>query len=369
MRPTPILMLAGSLVWAISGVAVARALMGLTGAVAWTQLFAWLAFGVAFFSELLRPVADFRLSLAVQTLSAVGLVWAPQGGAFQAALLVVVAGQLPAVFSFPTCFGWIAVQTGLAFAPRFWTEGFMSAAPAAMGYSAFQLFAVGAAGLAESERRARLELARAKGRLEAMQERLAETTREAERLRIARELHDTLGHHLTALGLDLEVARHLATGAAAEPVQRARQLVSSLMASVRDTVTELREDSCSDLAAGLRALERPGAPPLIVAETDAGMGLVPQDVSLALLRVAQEIVTNTVKHARAATLRLTLRAGEHGWTLEGRDDGAGAGRVCPGHGLSGMRERIQGLGGTLTIDTSPGGGFAVTAFVPRTARR
>ncbi|MBK5255326.1 MAG: hypothetical protein JJE39_04775 [Vicinamibacteria bacterium] len=82
-----------------------------------------------------------------------------------------------------------------------------------LAYLAFQLFAVGAASLAESERRAREELAGAKGRLEAMQERLAETTREAERLRIARELHDSLGHHLTALGLDLESAvRTVAAG-------------------------------------------------------------------------------------------------------------------------------------------------------------
>ena len=361
-------MLAGSLVWALAGMAVVGAVMSSTGLVACAPAALWLVFGALFFSEFWRPTIDFRLSLVLQALSAVGLVWVTRGGAFQAALLVVVAGQLAAVFPLAACLAWIAVQTALAFAPRFWTGGVTSAAPATMGYFAFQLFAVGAAALAENERRAREELARAKGRLEAMQERLAETTREAERLRIARELHDTLGHHLTALGLDLEVARHLATGDAVAPVQRARALVSSLMTSVRDAVTELREDSGRDLATGLRSLERHDGLPRIDVETGAGLGLFPQDVSLALLRVAQEIVTNTTKHAGATTLRLVLHASEHLWTLEGRDDGAGAARVCAGHGLSGMRERIEQLGGTLTIDTSPGRGFAVTAVVPRAAR-
>jgi signal transduction histidine kinase len=361
-------MLAGSLVWALSGLAVARAVTVSTGPAAWAQLAAWLVFGVAFLSEFWRPSFGFRLSLALQTLSAVDLAWAFRGEGIQAALLVVVAGQLPAAFSFPVCLAWIAAQSALSFAPRIWTASFMAAAPSAMGYFAFQLFAVGASWLAESERRTRVDLARAKGRLEALQERLAETTRETERLRISRELHDTLGHHLTALGLDLEIARHLATGAAVEPVQRARELASSLMASVRDAVTELREDSGNELAAGLSALERPNGLPRVVVEVDAGMGRFPQHVGHALLRVAQEIVTNTTKHAGATTLRLALRANEDGWTLEGQDDGKGAARVCAGHGLSGIYERIEGLGGRLTIDTSPGCGFTVTAMVPRTGR-
>ncbi len=362
-------MVAGSLVWALSGVAVVRAGLGSTAPIAWAPIGFWLGFGAVFLSQSWKPKLDFRLSLALQALTAVGLVWTPHGGAFQAPLLVVVAGQLSAVFSPVASIAWIGAQTALAFAPRLWTDGLVSASPVTLGYFAFQLFAVGASDLAQSERRAREELTRAKAQMEEMQQRLAETTREAERLRIARELHDTLGHQLTALGLDLEAARHLATGDAAPPVQRARALVSSLMGSVRDAVTELREDSDIDLAAALRALGHPNGVPRVEVVVGTGLGHCPRDVSLALRRVAQEIVTNATKHANATTVRLMFRANDRAWTLEGQDDGLGAPRVCAGHGLSGMRERLEALGGTLAIVTAPGSGFTITATVPRAARR
>lgn len=358
-------MSAGLLVWALSGVSIARTPMGSTTGL--IQVVAWLVFGGAFLSEFLRPTLAFRWSLLLQTVCAVSLVWAPEGEAVRAMLLVVVASQLPVLFSFPICLAWVFVQTALAFAPRLWMAGLTNAAPPALGYLAFQVFAVGASGLAESERRAREELARAKGRLEALQERLVETTREAERLRIARELHDALGHQLTALALDLEAARHLVTGEATELVQRARALASSLMASLRDAVTDLREDTGPDLVLALQALARHEGRPRVDVECDPTVERVPQPARLALVRVAQEIVTNTTKHAHASTLRLSLRNADHAWVLRGEDDGTGAARVCAGHGLSGMRERIEGLRGTLTIETSPGRGFIVTAAIPKAA--
>jgi signal transduction histidine kinase len=91
---------------------------------------------------------------------------------------------------------------------------------------------------------------------------------------------------------------------------------------------------------------------------------VPKDVGLALTRVAQEIVTNATKHSRARRLDLDLRASEGRWILEGRDNGGGTETLRPGHGLAGMRERIEGVGGVLTIDSRIGHGFVVTATVP-----
>ncbi|MEO5760781.1 MAG: sensor histidine kinase [Vicinamibacteria bacterium] len=365
MRHTRILMLAGLMVWLVSGIDMARSMLSGTDRLsAWTQLIAWLAFGAAFFIDACRVRFGFPAMLFVQALSALVLIWIPGSDGVEVALLVMVAGQLPSVMSTSAAVAWVLAQTVLAFFPDAGHGSVTRLAIKVFGYLSFQLFALGASGLAESERLAREDLAAAKGRLEAMQERLEETTREAERLRIARELHDSLGHHLTALGLDLELARHLVKGEASAPVERARALTSSLMADLRSAVTELRADSGHDLVARLRALERRDGAPRVDVEIGATVGEVPANVGQAFARVAQEIVTNATKHARASHVRLELRATGHDWVLAGKDDGKGSDVVRSGHGLSGMRERVEGLGGCLKIETRPGAGFGVIASVP-----
>jgi len=91
-------------------------------------------------------------------------------------------------------------------------------------------------------------------------------------------------------------------------------------------------------------------------------------VAFALLRVAQEIVTNATRHSGARTARIALSLINDTWQLQGTDDGSGRARVCEGFGLSGMRERVESLGGSLEIQTAPGRGFTVTATVPREVR-
>jgi signal transduction histidine kinase len=362
-------MLAGLLVWALCGIDVVRTVVSSSSIWAPLPFVAWLLFLAAFLCEGVRPGrVDFRMALVVQSASALILIWWSGGDGIAGALLVMIAGQLPAVFSMRACLLWLMAQTTLAFLPRMETGRPLLVGVGALAYLAFELFAVGAAGLAESERIAREELAAAKGRLEVLQERLAETSREAERLRIARELHDSLGHHLTALGLDLELARHVATGEAVAPVERARGLASSLMSELRGAVTQLRADTGGDLVGRLRALVRSEGRPRVEVEVGPGVEGMAPEVALALGRVAQEMVTNATRHSGAGTLKLTLSATDSLWSLEGRDDGVGTDALRPGHGLSGMRERIEGVGGTLVIDTGVRRGFGISARVPRTPR-
>lgn len=369
MRPTQILMVAGLLVWALCGVDVFRAASSGSGPFYWMPIPFWLLFIAAFLAEAVFPSrVNFRAALAVQTASALVVIAAAGGDGIAGALLVMIAGQLPAVFPMRLCLVWVVAQTALAFLPTAGRGKPLMVGVGALAYIGFQLFAVGAAGLAESERRARTELFEAKARLETLQERLEETTREAERLRIARDLHDSLGHHLTALGLDLELARHLARGEAAPPIERARALASSLMAELREAVTELRADAGIDLIARLRSLARDHGRPRVEVEVADGVCDLPAGVALALSRVAQEVVTNTTRHANADNLRLSFRESATEWTFQARDDGLGVDVLLPGHGVSGMKERVEGIGGLLHIDTAAGRGFIVTATIPRPDR-
>jgi signal transduction histidine kinase len=83
-----------------------------------------------------------------------------------------------------------------------------------------------------------------------------------------------------------------------------------------------------------------------------------------LLRCAQEMVTNSVRHARARNFWLQLRLDENGVALNARDDGRGVDVVKSGNGLSGMAERLRQLGGELKVESSPGAGFSLQAWVP-----
>ena len=88
------------------------------------------------------------------------------------------------------------------------------------------------------------------------------------------------------------------------------------------------------------------------------------EVAQVLLRCAQEIITNTVRHAGASQLSLSLSQNEGGLRLQARDDGRGSEGATPGNGLRGMRERLSACGGRVDIMTSPGQGFALDVRLP-----
>ena len=188
--------------------------------------------------------------------------------------------------------------------------------------------------------------------LEAAGVRLEGSAASAERLRISRELHDLMGHQLTVLHLELEAAKHRDGAAAREHVERAGVVAKDLLADVRSTVGELREAGPGDLQQSLQRLA--GAVPRLEIHVEVGAGVQPdEDVSAALVRAAQEIITNTVKHAEASELALTVELDEGTLTLKGTNDGPTPHSITPGHGLTGLRERLEPLGGSLDISTRP----------------
>jgi signal transduction histidine kinase len=211
---------------------------------------------------------------------------------------------------------------------------------------------------------ARDELRKVNSELRATQALLADNTRIAERVRIARELHDLVGHHLTALTLNLEVATHLVEGKALEHVQQARSLAKLLLADVREVVSEMRLDDKVDLAVALRTLVSGTPEPSIHMDLPSELALTDPLRAQVLLRCAQEMITNSVRHAQADNLWISLMLDEHGLVLTARDDGRGVDEVAAGNGLNGMRERLHQLGGELKVETSPGAGFVLRAWMP-----
>lgn len=189
-----------------------------------------------------------------------------------------------------------------------------------------------------------------------------------ERSRIARELHDSLVK--TLVGIDLQ-AKALAM--AGGPAEGARSISESAQQAIRESrtlLTDLRtasnpplERALENIAAELQAFH----PVRIRLETN-GCCRLPTDVRYTAVKVAEEALVNAAKHSGAEEIRCTARC-EDGWLhLEIADDGAGfrlRRRRVPGHyGLTGMRERAEEIGGTLTLDSEEGSGTRVLLSVP-----
>jgi signal transduction histidine kinase len=244
---------------------------------------------------------------------------------------------------------------------------FADAALAAGLFLGISLFAFMSSVVALRQHTARDELRMVNSELQATQALLAENTRIAERVRIARELHDLVGHHLTALTLNLQVATHLVNGKALEHVQQAHSLARLLLADVREVVSDMREDEKVDLATALQTLVEGVPEPNIHLDLPVELSLTDPLRAQVLLRCAQEMITNSVRHAQARNLWIRLLHDENGVALTAWDDGKGVETIESGNGLNGMSERLGQLGGELTVESSPGAGFSLQAWVPMEA--
>ncbi len=227
----------------------------------------------------------------------------------------------------------------------------------------FYLFAFGVAMLAMMEQRARVKLASSNAELMATQSLLADTVRTAERLRIARDLHDSIGHHLTALSLHLDLADRQLAGANAS-LRTARELSRELLGEVRVVVSAERGEQSIDLRRSLQTLCAGIPAPVIRLALDDEVRIASALTAHTLFRCIQESISNALRHANAQRLDIdvTRRAAHIVATI--RDDGRGARGRPEGNGLTGMRERLVALGGVLTTGDLPQGGFQVELSIP-----
>jgi signal transduction histidine kinase len=303
--------------------------------------------------------------LAFVEVAAALVVWfaAPAAG-WSAVLFVVSAVSVAFVHSRPVAVAVIAVQT-LAVAVGNASLGLPTTdvVLSTVIYASFQAFSGLVVLSARREADSRAALAAAHADLRAASTLLAASTRDAERLRISRDLHDVVGHQLTALALELEVASHRVEGAGAEHVVRARGIAKDLLRDVRSTVGDLRTE-VHGLEAALRDVVD-GVPGLAVDLTVDERVPVEQVDALVVVRCVQELVTNAMRHAGARRLTVRVAVDDGGVTFDAHDDGHGARRLELGHGLTGMSERVEHRGGVISFDPGSGGrGFGVTARIP-----
>lgn len=220
-----------------------------------------------------------------------------------------------------------------------------------------------------------VELEQETARLEEDRERAAVEAASAERLRIAGELHDIVAHALGVIAVQAGAAQQVLPQ---EPDTTGR-ILAEIRATARESVVEMRR-----LLGVLRAGEESKLTPqpslaqldgLVERVRNTGLEVelvvegsprpLPPGVELSAYRIAQEGLTNVVRHAHASEARLSVRYGRDAVEVEIVDDGSGpSGNGNPGHGLVGVRERVALHGGTLHLGPRAGGGFELNARLP-----
>jgi signal transduction histidine kinase len=192
-----------------------------------------------------------------------------------------------------------------------------------------------------------------------------------ERNRLAREIHDSLGHTLTIVNVQIEAAKAVIDSdhdRALDAMDKAQELARKGLTDIRRSVAALRESPVSDrpLGEAIASLLQEAQSSGIITEfqVTGQPRILANKVALALYRAAQEALTNVRRHARASRVDVRLDYRPDQVRLKVQDNGVGAAETSGGFGLLGIRERMQLLGGNIEIRTSVGKGFSLTASVP-----
>ena len=229
-------------------------------------------------------------------------------------------------------------------------------------YAGFQFFAFSSSQARLSERESRQAQHQLNLQLVATQSLLAQTSEQQERLRISRDLHDILGHQLTALSLQLEVLSHQAPDTLKTNVNQSKTLAKDLLESIRAVVRAQRGKVGLDLRPPLQAMMHrlPGIE-LNYAEM---IPLTSHELTQALLLVIQEGISNAIRHGNANQLTLSMTNAASQMKIMLTDNGAGLtqGQISPqGIGLKGMKERLAPFLGTVHLQANtPDAGCTLT---------
>ena len=197
-----------------------------------------------------------------------------------------------------------------------------------------------------------------------------------ERERLARDLHDTVAHHVSAMAIRAQAGLAVAPTqpeAAVDTLRLIEAEATRALAEMRAMVRVLRRDQPAELAPSPRIADllqlatRASAGPIVDVEIDGDVEDLAPSIDTAIFRLAQESVTNARRHAKHATrIEIRVAADDKAVRLQVSDDGDARPAGTPGYGLVGMAERAGLLGGTCAAGPNPDRGWTVTAELPRT---
>lgn len=217
----------------------------------------------------------------------------------------------------------------------------------------FHMFALISATSTDAAEKANEKTQQLNRELMAAQHLLGEASKDKERTRIARDLHDLLGHHLTALTINLQVASRLSDNKVKEKIDQCHVLSKLLLNDVREAVSALRDMPTVNLKELLDIATQDI--PRLEFTLNANNAIALEDVHLAesLLRVVQESITNTLRHSTATKVLIEVDELDKQLKLKYQDNGSGVKHIKMGNGLTGMRERVEKIGGELIVSPLP----------------
>jgi signal transduction histidine kinase len=229
----------------------------------------------------------------------------------------------------------------------------------------WNVFAYTAGCLIVAERDQRLKVAQLNLDLLAARQNQERAAEERERMRIARDLHDTLGHHLTALAANLDLAQRLPLEPSREVLRRAHLLARLVLSDLRETVSQMRAQAHCDVALALRQMAERIGVARVELDLDDAAAQVEGRTGEVLLQAAREGVTNALRHGGASRVWVSLRLSNERWRLTVADNGRAAHPIRFGSGLNGLAERARELDGSFCVEAKHS--VRLTLDLPRRA--
>jgi len=275
---------------------------------------------------------------------------------------IIWAACIPFYLSARACWFWLTAITIAWYFVRHMVWNEASPLTETLLVGTFHVFAVLSAMASKESQESNEKTQQLNRELLATQHLLSEASRDSERTRIARNLHDLLGHHLTALTINLQVAGHISEGEAKEKIDQCHALSKLLLNDVRESVSTLRDMPMVNLRDLLEITIRDIPRLQISLEMDNDFQVDDVNTAEVLLRLVQEAITNTLKHTKARKAVIKVYEQDQEILLDYSDDGLGCDNLTAGNGLTGMRERVEKLGGKLLVEPIPN--FTLRASAP-----
>jgi signal transduction histidine kinase len=227
----------------------------------------------------------------------------------------------------------------------------------------FNIFALVMVDTGLREREARLQAELTTRELKATQSLLNEAVKQGERMRIARNIHDLLGHHLTALTINLQVASRKSEGDVKNSIEQCHQLARLLLSDVREAVSDIRDKGKLDLETSIRSMLEKLPKLSMNLHIDQNIQIDDIQIADAIIKTVQESITNTLKHAHGDSISIKLAYSEltndsvnqyKQIQLDISNDGKMPNSIYEGNGLRGIRERLAALKGKVDFKVQAG---------------